>query len=299
MQYTLLPRDDCSEQGVDYPRSAVITGACGAMGKACARNLGKHYRLVLVDLAADSLEKLAVELSCEGFDVALTHTLDISQRDEVMALAKRVSDIAPVGALVNTAGVSPAQQKSWEKIVEINFLGTINFLDAFLPFVSPGTVAVCIASISGHRTPEPGLNEILDAPYDDSILSRLAPFLESAHSPNSAYGMATPAYAVSKYAVMRLVEKRSADWACKGGRLVSISPGLINTPMLQNEVLNHPSGQRQGTIELIPHQKLGTPQDIAAAVEFLVSDLARYINGCDLRIDYGLMPIIWDSATKK
>ena len=285
MQHSPLPRHDGSEQGLDYPRLAVITGACGAMGKACARNLGKHYRLVLVDLNADSLDKLAAELSYDGFDVALTHPLDISQQNDVMAFAKRVNDVAPIGALVNTAGISPAQQRSWEKIIEINFLGTINLLDAFLPFVSPGTAAICIASISGHRTPEPGLNEILDAPYDDSLLTRLAPFLEAAHSPNSAYGMATPAYAVSKYAVIRLVEKRSADWAWKGGRLVSISPGLINSPMLQHEVLNHPSGQRQGTIELIPHQKLGTPQDIAAAVEFLVSDLARYINGSDLRID--------------
>lgn len=98
--------------------------------------------------------------------------------------------------------------------------------------------------------------------------------------------MASPAYAVSKYGVIRLCQQRARRWAAQGGRIVSISPGLIATPMGQAEV--DTNAMAAAMRDNIPGQRMGTPLDIACAVGFLCPDKATYINGTDLLIDCGV-----------
>jgi NAD(P)-dependent dehydrogenase (short-subunit alcohol dehydrogenase family) len=92
---------------------------------------------------------------------------------------------------------------------------------------------------------------------------------------------------------MRACERLSGAWAERGGRIVSIAPGLIDTEMGRMEM------QDDELIELMiaatpvkrpGHSPLpGSPEDIAALVAFLCSDGASFISGCDIRIDGGLM----------
>ena len=97
-------------------------------------------------------------------------------------------------------------------------------------------------------------------------------------------------YALSKQAVLGLVERRAAAWGAHGARIVSISPGLILTPMGRKEL-----AETDGAAQLAaasPVGRSGIAMDIALAARFLASDEASYISGCDLRVDGGSTAVI-------
>jgi NAD(P)-dependent dehydrogenase (short-subunit alcohol dehydrogenase family) len=104
----------------------------------------------------------------------------------------------------------------------------------------------------------------------------------------TGYAFAVRAYGVSKRGVLRLVERSVGEWARHGARIVSVSPGTIITPMGRTEMAANPLAAAAASIT--PLRRLGMPADIAAAVDFLVSDSASYITGCDLRVDGGIVP---------
>ena len=82
-----------------------------------------------------------------------------------------------------------------------------------------------------------------------------------------------------------MCERRALDWGAFGARLVSVSPGVVWTPMGQEEAA---SGHRaQAMADATPMGRWGTADDIAGTVEFLASDAASYITGCDIRVDGG------------
>ena len=89
---------------------------------------------------------------------------------------------------------------------------------------------------------------------------------------------------------MRLCEGRAVDWARRGNRIVTISPGLILTPMGAKEISSSESVRALN--DAIPLGRTGSALDIANAVEFLVSDRASFITGTDLRVDGGTMPLV-------
>jgi NAD(P)-dependent dehydrogenase (short-subunit alcohol dehydrogenase family) len=266
-------------------RIAVITGACGGMGRVCARLLGQHYALALIDVDQQRLDHDAEQLRRDGYDVPLAMAVDITDAAAVRQLSERVRAAGSFGALVNTAGLSPALAP-WQPILAVNLVGTVLLLDAFLPLATAGSVAVCIASVAGHRgPPEDGLDSLLDQCLDASFSTRIEPILETARIPGDPFGLGTIAYSISKYAVIRLCEQRARAWAERGARIVSVSPGIIATPMGDKELRDNQLAAAM--FDGVPHRRAGRPLDIANAVDFLCSERADYINGCDLRVDYG------------
>jgi NAD(P)-dependent dehydrogenase (short-subunit alcohol dehydrogenase family) len=103
-------------------------------------------------------------------------------------------------------------------------------------------------------------------------------------------------YRLAKRAVIRLCERAAITWGERGGRVVSLSPGLINTAMGRLELENNPiktwmventpvGAHRRGDGAVLP----GQSEDIANAVAFLCSDAASFVSGCDIRVDGGLI----------
>ena len=95
------------------------------------------------------------------------------------------------------------------------------------------------------------------------------------------------AYAVSKRGNQLRVEAAAGAWGERGSRIVSISPGLIHTDMGVLEEKANP--QIVALKGAVPMKRVGTPEDIAAAVEWLIGPNASYVSGVDLRVDGGVV----------
>lgn len=273
---------------------AVITGAAGGMGRAVARRLGARYRLVLADVQADPVETLREALTEEGYDVALAAVADIGSRPSVDDLATTVARTGTLGTIVHTAGLSPALA-DWPRIVHVNLAGTANVLDAFLPLAVPGSSVICLASVAAHTFPaSPEVDALLDDPTQPGLAARLEPLLRGLDVDGTEFSFAVKAYGASKRGVIRMVERRAGDWAQRGARIVSISPGTVLTPMGRAEHEANPLAAAAANVT--PLRRRGMPTDIAAAADFLASDLAGYITGTDLRVDGGIVAARTHSA---
>lgn len=186
--------------------------------------------------------------------------------------------------LVHTAGVSPEMADA-RTVLEVDLVGSVRITDALFPLVEPGSSAILIGSIAGYSEVQPAAEKLLDDPLADGLVAAVEQAL--GQPLDSAM-----AYVLAKRGVMRLVERLAAPWGAKGGRIVAISPGLIDTPMGRLEL------ERQSIVPIMvevtpvkrPDQPLpGRPEDIAATVAFLESDAAAFISGCDIRVDGGLI----------
>ncbi len=210
---------------------AVITGSAGGIGRALARRLGGRYRLVLADLREDLVAALGESLTEEGYDVALATAVDVGSKVSVEAFADAVRTAGTLGTIVHTAGVSPSLA-DWATIIHVNLVGTVHILDAFLPLAGPGSSAICFASSAAYTFPaSPEIDAVLDEPYADDLIQLLEPLLRPLDVEKSELSFGTRAYGASKRGVIRLVEGRVGDWAERGARIVSISPGTVITPM--------------------------------------------------------------------
>jgi NAD(P)-dependent dehydrogenase (short-subunit alcohol dehydrogenase family) len=252
--------------------TVVITGV-GGMGLACARRLGSGRRLLLADFNTELLEAAAEELSGQGFNLA-TRRLDVADPEAVLALAAAVE--GRCRAIVHTAGVSPTMARS-DRIYAVDLLGTAHVLDAFLPIATTGTVAVMIASMAAEiagLTPEQE-QQLATAPTPE-LLSLVAELPQSKD--------AGAAYCVAKRGNQLRVQAAAPVWGKRGARVVSISPGIISTPMGLLE-MNQPMVAE--LLKITPAGRSGTAEDIAAAAAWLISDEASFVTGMDLRVDGG------------
>lgn len=266
----------------------VVTGA-GGMGEAVVRRLGSGCAVVLADVSEAQLSRVADALGRDGYTVHPVRT-DISEQAEVTVLARVAADLGPIRCVVHTAGVSPVQATS-RQIVDVDVIGTARVLDAFEAYVRPGTVAVCIASMAGTMTQLDPKTLALLATTPTEELHALAVLDPNAMEPGVAYGVAKRANHVR-------VEAASQAWGRRGGRVVSISPGIIATPMGQDELAGPFGAAMRAMIEMSACRRLGTPDDIAAAVEFLVSAAASFITGTDLLVDGGVIAAVRHPAAQ-
>lgn len=270
-----------------HRKAALITGAAGGMGQAIARRLGATMDLLLTDVAVEPLRKLAKTLHDEGYCIAAAEAGDLADPKLLSSLMEAASQNDRLGAVVHTAGLSPAKA-DWQSIVHVNILATQHLLDALEPVLVRGTAAVLIASMAGHiDVGMPDADRLLDGPVDQTVIGALKPMLFAAgKAGEEGERLASQlAYVLTKRAVIRLCEKRAATWGRKGARIVSVSPGLIYTPMGMLEAKSDP-----GTMAMInaqPVGRWGTSMDIAEAVQFLLGENASFITGCDLRVDGG------------
>ncbi|OEH53038.1 hypothetical protein AQ616_18545 [Oceanobacillus sp. E9] len=254
----------------------VITGGTGGMGKSIAELVGKKGTVLLADVNEERLIQVKEELSTKGINDVYYQTVDITNKENIQDLVEKTKSLGSLKSIINTAGLSPTMADS-KKIAEVNLLGTANILDSFIQIAEANTVAVCISSMSGHMIPKQG-------PYMEILKNPLAPNLVEAME-QIAQGNSGTSYSLSKLGVLVMVEDQAWKWGQKGARIVSVSPGTINTPMGRQE--SSKQEQMKVMLEHTPLQREGEPMEIATAVNFLISDAASYITGTDLRVDGG------------
>ena len=259
----------------------VVIGA-GGMGAAIARRLGTGATLVLADVEEATLQGEHDQLAGIGYDVVTVRT-DVGDERSVAQLVEVATSHGEIRTLIHTAGLSPVQA-SIEAILRVDLLGAALVLDAFGAVIAEGGAGVFIASMAGHvQSFTPELEERLTSTPTAELLS--LPELAELDSPAGAYCLA-------KRSNHLRVQAASMSWAARGARVNSISPGVIATPM-GNAELNGPMGEgMRAQIELSAAGRIGTPEDIASAAEFLASPRSSFITGTDLLVDGGSVPAV-------
>ena len=269
---------------------SVVTGAGGAMGAACTLALAPAVDAVLLtDIDEQRLAGTVERVERDTKTEACMLAGDIGDRAFLDELAARARTLGDLRAVVHTAGLSPAMT-DWREILRVDLAAVAALLDAFLPAVGRGSVAVCLASISGHMGAfDPAMDAVLDEPLAADCEARFRALAGDAPDSGATYRLA-------KRAVIRCCERAAVAWGARGGRVVSLSPGLIDTGMGRLELeandikqwmaaITPVGGERTGPDTVLP----GLVDDIAGAVAFLCSERAAFISGCDLRVDGGLI----------
>jgi NAD(P)-dependent dehydrogenase (short-subunit alcohol dehydrogenase family) len=261
---------------------ALIVGA-GGMGMAAARRLGERNRVLLADIDEARAEAGAAALRGDGYDASAIGC-DVTDPESVAAFAHHAGTLGPIRAIAHVAGLSPSMA-DWQTIMRVNLLGVHHVVDTFLPLAGQGTAVVLISSLAGHMLAEPAQDVIalLDAPRQPDFIERLGTALGATMTPQLAYQL-------SKYALMRLCRQRASAWGARGARIVSLSPGLIATPMGALEFERQPL--KYDLLARTPIQREGTMLEIADAIEFLASDRASFISGTDLLVDGGIAAVL-------
>lgn len=254
----------------------VITGAAGGMGEKIAETLGGDDSILLVDINEKALQETKKALNSEGVTEIETTTVDISNLREIRELRKMAESMGELDSLIHTAGLSPTMSSA-KRIIEVNLVGTAHLLDEFLELASEGSVAVCFSSMGGYFVPREGPHaDLLRKPLASDSIDQLSQFIGD--DPGAAY-------AFSKLGVRLVVEDQSKNWAQNGGRILSLSPGIIDTPMGRQEADQQAEMKR--ILEQSALRRKGEPEEIASVVEFLVSDAASYMTGTDVLVDGG------------
>lgn len=255
----------------------VITGGAGGIGMACARTF-KNHPLIITDYSEQLVKKAVDTLEAEGYN-AQGFACDITDKKEVEKLQEFVSKQGSLRAFIHTAGVS-GTLKDRDRLYKINLVATEILAETFYELATKDTVAVLFSSMMGHSIPP---NEEYDNALRNPQQSGSFEIIEKFINKDSDL-----LYNYTKRGVLLLIKDYANKWGHKGARIVSVSPGVIETPMALKAAKEHP--ERMEMIKkATPLQRNGKPEEIADVVHFLTSDKASFITGTDVLIDGGVL----------
>ena len=239
-------------------RVALVTGAGSGIGESIARLLASNgLNVVVSDVSADNAQRVTSLINAEGGH-AVANVADVARIDVVQAaVACAVDAFGDLHFAVNNAGISGDQSPvgeldpaAWSRVIDVNLNGVFYGLRHQIPAIlrSGGGAIVNVSSILGV---------VGDA--------------------------ANPAYVAAKHAVTGLTRSAALAYAPKGIRINSIHPGYVRTPIL--DFLDESALQE--AVGLHPIGRLGTPDEIAHAVAFLLSEGSSFLAGTQLIADGG------------
>jgi NAD(P)-dependent dehydrogenase (short-subunit alcohol dehydrogenase family) len=244
--------------------------------------------LLCTDIADDQLQAETDQLARTVDTKICTAPGDLTDPAFVQDLANRAHELGTLAAIVNTAGLSPSMA-GWQEILRVDLVAAARLLEVFEPLATTGTAAVHIASVSGHMGAfDPQMDALLDNPLAADLETRFAALITDEPDPGATYRLA-------KRAVIRMCERQAVQWGARGARVVSVSPGLMDTQMGRLELEHNPIKVRLAETTPLGPARMhdGTPlpgriDDIADVVAFFCSERASFISGCDIRVDGGL-----------
>lgn len=236
-------------------RVLLMSGAAGGIGLATARAFASAgASLALGDLDERRLADITAELGLPASRLLLARH-DVTDPESSRALVKQAQEkFGGVDIVVPNAGLYPTDPfgsmsaASWSRTLAVNLDGVFHLCQAALPALRPEAAMVLVASMAAH------------------------------------YGSPTHAhYAAAKGGVLSLARSLAKELA-PGVRVNAVSPGLIDTPMVQ------PLMQARGPelLNATPLRRLGTPEEVANCIAFLASPLSSYVTGVTLHANGGL-----------
>jgi NAD(P)-dependent dehydrogenase (short-subunit alcohol dehydrogenase family) len=261
----------------------IVIGAASGMGIAVAKALAPRGRLIVADRNLEGVRRVAAEIGGNVEAIAC----DITNQSQIEALVARIDQL---DAIVLTAGLS-ASMALGRRVFEVNLIGVARVCKAVEPLLRPGSVGVCFASISAHRVrEEAALMAALDDPLSPRFLEQFQSFGVDANDSQFAYPM-------SKRGILRMVRRLAPSWGACGARILSVSPGINDTPMNRLDEENHPIMAQ--IIQSSPLGRRGQPQEVANVVAFLTSAQASYMTGSDVLVDGGMVAVLPSDTTTR
>ncbi len=250
----------------------IVIGAASGLGKAVAHMLAPRGPLLLADVNLAGVQEVANEIG-SGVEAA---ACDLRDQADVGKLFDRVPAIE---ALVLTAGISGSMGTAHE-ILDINLLGLERTIRAALPLIAQGTVAVCFSSAASYGLPDDrDILELLEDPLADDFFER---YEALPYETGASF-----AYAFSKLGIRRQVRRWAPEFGKRGARIVSLSPGINDTPMNRIDEARIPIMAQ--IIKASPIGRRGTPEEVANVVDFLTSPQASLLTGSDVLVDGGMV----------
>ena len=245
-------------------RVALVTGGGQGIGRAFAHALGEAGAMVaVVDMVADRAETVANELATKGVEV-MAVTADITKADQVKRMVRTILDCWGILTIsINNAGIAGwfdsenMPEAEWDRMLDVNLKG----------------VFLC-AQAEGQVMLKTGYGKIINTAS------------MSAHIANMPQNQA--AYNASKAGVLHLTRSLAAEWASRGVRVNSISPGYMRTELV-NQFIQQPVGRDKlpHWLERTPMGRLGEVIDLQGAVVYLASEVSDFMTGHDVVIDGG------------
>lgn len=237
-------------------RVVIVTGGCNGIGRAIAEAFSASGAIVIV---ADIDTDLAKSLP----PVIRFHETDVSSEEQCKTLIEKTfANFGGIDVLINNAAIQPpssyvriedVERASYEKMVAINLSGYLFMAKHCLKIMrqQQSGVVVNIASGQGHRT-----------------------------------ARQVPVYGPLKAANILQAMQWGVEYAREGVRVVSVSPGAIDTPLVRASL--EAQGGEQELANRHPLGRIGRPEEIANAVMWLASDDASFVTATDLSVDGGL-----------
>jgi 3-oxoacyl-[acyl-carrier protein] reductase len=239
---------------------ALVTGAGRGIGHAIAVRLGKEgARVACVSRSESNAKRTSDELNANRADTAKSYAVDVSDHNAVEKIGAQIlEDFGQVNILVNNAGVTRdglamrMSLEDWDAVINTNLRGAFSFTQS--------VIRAMIKQRSGR---------IIN-------ISSVIGLMGNAGQTN---------YAASKAGLIGLTKSLARELASRGITVNAIAPGYISTDMT-----NALSEEIQKSIQdKIPLKRVGSPDEIAAAVAFLASAEAGYITGQTLCVDGGIV----------
>lgn len=212
-------------------------------------------KLSVCDLNASSLSDLAITATTQTY----TQTVDVGNTLQVNDfVAQTIKQLGQIDYVFNCAGVNPTSipledtsDAYWDKLVNTNLKGVFLVTRACLPHLHRGSAIVNVSSISGIR---------------GSALQSV--------------------YCTTKFGLIGMSKSLALELGPRGIRVNCVAPGYIDTPTNAGIVKGGEAVERMRTGNAL--ERLGTPEEVADVVAFLMGEEARYVNGSVVEIDGGL-----------
>lgn len=274
------------ETGIGNTKNVIVVIGAGSIGQAIARRVGVGKQIVLADLRQDNVDRTGKTLSDAGFSVS-TAKVDVSSRASVHGLVETAASLGEISGVIHAAGVSPSQALP-EMILKVDLYGTALVLEEFGAVIARGGSGVVVSSQSGHRLPPLSVeqNALLATTPADELLN--LPMLQPGQVKDSLH-----AYQLSKRGNSLRVMAEAVRWGKRGARVNAISPGIIITPLANDELSGPRGAGYRRMIEVSAAGRAGTPDEVGAVGALLMGPDGTFITGSDFLMDGGVTAAYW------